>query len=141
MKKSTIRKVEDILRDYPKIDRYIAKRIEELKYPTTPIDENIGGGRAQNKRVESVERMIITIDEDRALNSLRRQRDVIDDCLDECGKDTETIIKELYFKRYPQFTLNGLVENNLLTVGKQQAYNLRNNFIKDVAKGLGLYDL
>lgn len=141
MKKSTVRKVEDILRDYPKIDRYIAKRIEELKYPTTPIDENIGGGRAQNKRVESVEMMVITIDEDRALNSLRHQRDVIDDCLDECGKDTETIIKELYFNRRPQFTMNGLIQNNIVSVGLRRAYDLRNQFIEKVAKELGLYDL
>ncbi|MFT8584975.1 transcriptional regulator [Liquorilactobacillus hordei] len=141
MKKSTFRKVEDILRDYPKIDRHIEKREQELRYPIKPTDENIGGGRAQNKRAEPVETMVITIDEDEALNAFKRQRDVIDDCLGEVGSDTETIIKELYFKHYPQFTLNGLVENNLLTVGKQQAYNLRNNFIKDVAKGLGLYDL
>lgn len=141
MKKSTFRKVEDILRDYPKIDRHIEKREQELRYPVKPTDENIGGGRAQNKRAEPVETMIITIDEDEALNAFKRQRDVIDDCLGEAGSDTETIIKELYFKRYPQFTLNGLVENNLLTVGKQQAYNLRNSFINDVAKGLGLYDL
>ncbi|MDN2452536.1 transcriptional regulator [Lactobacillus sp. UCMA15818] len=141
MKKSTFRKVEDILRDYPKIDKHIEKREQELRYPIKPTDENIGGGRAQNKRAEPIETMVITIDEDEALNAFKRQRDVIDDCLGECGKDTETIIKELYFKRYPQFTLNGLVENHIVLVGYNKAYQLRNNFIEDVAKGLGLYDL
>ena len=43
MRRSTIRTVEDILRDYPKIDKYIEQREQ-----VTPIDENVGGGRAQN---------------------------------------------------------------------------------------------
>ncbi|MGY5340708.1 transcriptional regulator, partial [Levilactobacillus spicheri] len=33
MKRSTIRTVEDILRDYPKIDKYIEQREQELRYP------------------------------------------------------------------------------------------------------------
>ncbi|MFT8960338.1 MAG: transcriptional regulator, partial [Liquorilactobacillus satsumensis] len=41
MKKSTIRKIEDILRDYPKIDKYIEAREMELRYPVKPADENI----------------------------------------------------------------------------------------------------
>lgn len=141
MKKSTVRKIEDILRDYPKIDRHIEKREMELRYPVKPTDENIGGGRAQNKRTEVVEHMVITIDEDEALNAFKHQRDVIDDCLDECGRDTETIITELYFKKHPQFTLNGLVENHLVLVGRDKAYKLKFTFIEKVAKGLGLYDI
>ncbi|MCT3278852.1 transcriptional regulator, partial [Lactiplantibacillus pentosus] len=46
MKRTTIRKVEDILRDYPKIDKYIEKREQELRYPTVPRDDNVGGGKA-----------------------------------------------------------------------------------------------
>ncbi|MFT8491572.1 transcriptional regulator [Oenococcus sicerae] len=141
MKKSTIRKIEDILRDYPKIDKHIEKREMELRYPVKPTDENIGGGRAENKRSEVVEHMVITIDEDEALNAFKHQRDVIDDCLEECGRDTEIIITELYFKKHPQFTLNGLVENHLVLVGYNKSYQLRNSFVEKVAKGLGLYDL
>ncbi|KRL98035.1 MULTISPECIES: DUF722 domain-containing protein [Liquorilactobacillus] len=141
MKKSTIRKIEDILRDYPKIDKYIEAREMELRYPVKPADENIGGGKAENKRPEVVERMIITIDEDRALNSLKKQRDVIDNCLEEAGEDTERIIQEMYFSRRPQFTMNGLVQNNIVGVGLRKAYALRNSFIEKVAKELGLYDI
>ncbi|MFT8557901.1 transcriptional regulator [Liquorilactobacillus hordei] len=121
MKKSTVRKVEDILRDYPKIDRYIEKLEQKARY--------------------AAETTTITIDENKALNAFKKQRDIIDDCLNECSKDTEKIIKELYFKRYPQFTLNGIVENHIVSVGHNKAYQLRNNFIEDVAKGMGLYDL
>ncbi|HIW72645.1 MAG TPA: transcriptional regulator [Candidatus Levilactobacillus faecigallinarum] len=141
MKRSTVRKVEDILRDYPKIDKYIERREEELRYPTTPDDENVGGGRATMTRNEAPLRAIITIDEDRRIHALKRQREIVDDCLDGVGHDTETIIGELYFKRHPRYTLTGLVENNLVGVGKARAYELRNDFIRECAKNLGLYDL
>lgn len=50
MKRSTIRKVEDILRNYPKKDEY---REQELRYRTATRDENVGGGRAQVKYPET----------------------------------------------------------------------------------------
>lgn len=141
MKRSTIRKVEDILRDYPKIDKYIERREEELRYPMTPDDENVGGGRASFSRNEAPLRTIITIDDDRRINALKRQRAIVDSCLDGVGHDTETIIAELYFRRHPRYTLTGLVDNDLVSVGKAKAYELRNGFIKECAAGLGLYDV
>lgn len=140
MKKSTIRKVEDILRDYPKIDRYIERREMELRYPYQDEDLNVGGGSAKNKRAEPIENLVITIDEDRMLQSLKKQRDIVDDCLDETDEDTKRIVKELYFNRHSQFTMNGLVQNNIVHVGLRRAYDLRNIFIGKVALGLGLYD-
>ncbi|MFT8937423.1 transcriptional regulator [Liquorilactobacillus sp.] len=140
MKKSTIRKIEDILRDYPKIDKYIEAREMELRYPHQIEDSNVGGGRAKNKRAEPIEHLVITIDEDRMLHSLRKQRDVVDDCLDESDIDTKSIVNELYFKKRPQYTMSGLVQNNIVHVGLRRAYDLRNIFIGKVAVGLGLYD-
>lgn len=141
MKRSTIRTVEDILRDYPKIDKYIEQREQELRYPVTPVDENVGGGRAQNGFNDSTERLIITLDEDKRINALKKQRQVIDDCLDEVGEDTETIIDELYFRKRPRYTIDGLILNGLIHVSHTKAFGLRNNFVKKCAKGLGLYNL
>lgn len=141
MKRSTIRKVEDILRDYPKIDKYIEEREQELRYPSTPGDDNVGGGKAQYKYGNQTLDTLITIDEDRRINALKRQRAVIDDCLDDVGEDTEIIVNELYFRKHPRYTLVGLVDNNLLNIGKARAYELRNAFVSECAKGLGLYDL
>lgn len=141
MRTSTIRKVEDILRDYPKIDGYIERREEELRYPTAPQDENVGGGKAKNVRTENEFKTLVTIDEDRRLNALKRQRDIVSDALDGAGVDTETIIRELYFKKRPAYTLPGLIENNKLHCGRHKAYELRNNFVKEVAKELGLFDV
>ncbi len=77
--------------------------------------------------------MLITIDEDRRLNNLKWQRDVIDDCLDDSGQETEIIIKELYFKKRPDFTLDGLIANGLIHVSHTQAFNLRREFIQNIA--------
>lgn len=140
MKKSTIRKVEDILRDYPNIEGYIKARESEMRYASGTLDENIGGGRAQYKYNDSFISTLITIDEDRMLRALKRQRDIVDDCLEYADEDTKVIIYELYFKRNPRYTLIGLVENNLLSVGRTQAYDLRNRFVESVAKDLGLFD-
>nr|WP_282803979.1 transcriptional regulator [Secundilactobacillus kimchicus] len=141
MKRSTIRKVEDILRDYPKLDKYIEQREAELRYPTSQPDDNVGGGKSNYRDPDTLTRTLITIDEDKRLNSLKHQRDVIDNLLDESGPDTLTIIRELYFKKYPRFTLRGLVEQHLVNVSRSTAYELRNRFISDCAKELGLFDI
>ncbi|MCG0662327.1 transcriptional regulator [Lactiplantibacillus plantarum] len=141
VKRSTIRKVEDILRDYPKIDKYIEEREQELRYPTATRDENVGGGRAQFKYPETTLNTIITIDDDRRINALKHQREVIDDCLDGVGRDTEVIIKELYFKKHQRYTIDGLITNHLVNVSRTKAFQLRNDFVTECAKGLGLYEI
>ncbi|WP_288531053.1 transcriptional regulator [uncultured Secundilactobacillus sp.] len=143
MKRSTIRKVEDILRDYPKLDKYIEQRESELRYPMSQTDDNVGGGKSNYPDHDGPLRTLITIDEDRKINALKRQRDVIGDLLDECDKDTKTLIQELYFNRHPQFTIEGLVMNNYVEVSRRTAFKLKKEFINELAKALNLdiYDL
>lgn len=140
MRPSTKRKIEDILRDYPKVETYIKLREEELRFPHVEGDDNVGGGKLQNVRSEKALRTLITIQEDNRLNTIRWQHDMIADRLEEAGEDTQTIIQELYFKKYPAYTLPGLVENNMLHCGRHKAYELRNNFLKELAETFGLYD-
>lgn len=141
VKRSTIRKVEDILHDYPKIDKYIEEREQELRYPTAPRDDNVGGGKAQYKYPETALNTLITIDDDRRINTLKRQREVIDDCLDGVGRDTEVIINELYFKKHQQYTIDGLIANHMINVSRRKAFDLKKTFINDCAKGFGLYEI
>jgi RinA family phage transcriptional activator len=138
LKRNTFKYIEDILRDYPNIDQHIKERELALRYSTQPADENVGGGRAQNKYTQPVLNMLITIDEDTRLTALKNNQKAINDILDESGIDTITIINELYFKKRPVYTMNGLVENNLISVGKSKAYDLRNNFFENLARKLGL---
>ncbi|WP_249662815.1 transcriptional regulator [Lentilactobacillus buchneri] len=141
MKTRTKRMIEEYLREYPETNRYIKERTLQIIYPAKQPDENVGGGRAQYKYDQSVVYTAIGLAEDKILNTLKHRRDVIDDCLDDAGKDTETIIKELYFKRHPQYSINGLVVNGLIHVSQSKAYELENSFIEEVAEGLDIYDL
>ena len=133
--------IEHVLRDYPKLDSYIKKREEELRIPYKPVDENVGGGRAQNKRSEPELNMLITIDEDRCLRNLRRNKKAVDDALDDSSTDTITIITELYFKKRQEYTIDGLVANGKIYVSRAQAFILRDKFLKKVAQNLEIPDV
>lgn len=136
MKRSTFNYIKDILRDYPNIDKYIKERELELRIPHRADDVNsdIRG----NKISDSMANMMITIEQDRRLSALERNKRIIADNLDECDKDTRTIIEELYIKKYTQYTMDGLVKNGLINCSRSQAFNLRNSFFENVAKELNL---
>ena len=110
MERGTFKHIEQILRDYPYLDTYIANREQELMYPfSEDRDENIGGGRS-NVPSKPVERMAITIADDRRLISLERNRQIVDDCLDNTDEDTKSIIYELYFKKHRELTISGVAQ-------------------------------
>ena len=136
MKRSTFNYIKQILKDYSQIDDHIKRRMEELQYPHRPDDINAGiKGNAQS---DSMTNLMITIEQDRRLSALERNKKVVADNLSECGKDTETIITELYIKRYPRYHMDGLVENRLIECGRTKAFQLRDNFFENVADDLGL---
>jgi len=141
MKRSTVNKVEDILRDYPKVDKYIEMREQELRYPMSSNDDNIGGGKSNVMDNDGTLRTLITIDDDRRINALKRQRDIISNMQDEYDNDTWTIIQEMYFKRRPEYTVDGLIANHLINVSHTTAFKMRKEFLNDLANRLGLYDI
>ena len=136
MKRSTFNYIKQILKDYSQIDDHIKRRMEELQYPHRPDDVNAGiKGNAQS---DSMTNLMITIEQDRRLSALERNKKVVADNLSECGKDTETIITELYIKRYPRYHMDGLVENRLINCGRTKAFQLRDDFFENIADDLGL---
>lgn len=141
MKTRTKRIIEEYLREYPETNRYLKERNLQIIYPYRQADENVGGGKAQYKYDESVVFTAISLVEDKKLNTIQHHRDVIDDCLDSTDDDTKAIIRELYFKRHQQYTIEGLVANGIVNVSRAQAFRLRDKFIQQVAQGLNIYDL
>ena len=136
MKRSTFNYIKQILKDYSQVDDHIKRRMEELQYPHRPEDVNAGiKGNAQS---DSMANLMITIEQDRRLSALERNKKVVEDNLSMCGEDTETIIKELYIKRYPRYRMEGLVENRLIECGRTKAFQLRDNFFENIADDLGL---
>lgn len=136
MKRSTFNYIKQILKDYSQVDDHIKKRMEELQYPHRPDDVNSGiKGNAQS---DNMANLMITIEQDRRLAALERNKKVVEDNLSECGQDTETIIKELYTSRYPRYTMDGLVKSNIIYCSRSQAFRLRDAFFDNIANDLGL---
>lgn len=136
MKQSTFNYVKQILRDYSQIDDHIKRRTEELQYPHRPDDVN--AGIKGNQQTDSMANLMITIEQDRRLSALERNKKVVEDNLSECGEDTETIITELYIRRYPRYTMQGLVNNGMIYCSRSQAFRLRDAFFENVADDLNL---
>lgn len=102
------KKLENMLRSYPLMSQLIAERELEIKYPHRPVDENIGGGKAQNVRDESLERMIIKLVDDPQLKELHQQENAIAECLQATDPITYAIIDELYLTERRSLTQAGL---------------------------------
>lgn len=141
MKRSTFRKMEDVLRDYPLLNRKIESVEEEIRYPYREPDDNVGGGKAQYKKTQPELGTLILLEDDERIKSFKMQRQAVDECLDEACDDAKTIIRELYFVKHPKYTIDGLVTNHLIAVSHSPAYNLRQDFICNLAHKLGWYDI
>lgn len=132
MKREVKRLIVKMLKEYPDLPKRIQRREWEIKHPITKPDENVGGGRAQNKRWDYYDNIVITLDEDMELNNLQREYEAISACLDKAGQDTVAIIQGLYMSRYPS-TVTELVTTGKLFCSKTTAYKLRDRFIEQVA--------
>ncbi len=137
LKRSTFNYIKDILRDYPDIENHIKRREEELRHPHQyeDINRDIKGYGAKPNTMDI---MLITIEQDRRLAALERNRRVVEDNLLSCDEDTRTIIEELYIKRYQRYTMGGLVAAHLISCGRSKAFDLRDCFFENIARDLGL---
>ncbi|MGL4697116.1 transcriptional regulator [Enterococcus larvae] len=137
MRKSTFNYIKDILADYPETDEHIRKREEELRYPyrESDINRDIKGTKAS---YDAQDNLMITIEQDKRLAGLERNKRVVQNAMEDVDKDTATIIRELYMKRRPQYTMQGLVLNELIHCSCRTAYRLRDQFFKDIAMDLNL---
>ena len=126
-----------ILKDYPSINKKLKSRKFELMHPIHKRDENVGGGRAINRPWTYYDDMLITIDKDRYMHRLKREKEAIDLALQDAGDCTQKIIKECYFNPNHK-TIKNLVATGDIWCSTTKAYKLRDQFIVDVAKKLDL---
>ncbi|WP_283578844.1 transcriptional regulator [Limosilactobacillus ingluviei] len=132
MRRETKALLKDILRDYPQLEKRIKQRREEIMHPTFDRDDNIGGGRS-NVPSNYLERRIIKMNDDEELQTLIKEKQLIDLCLDESDEETQTIIKEVYMGRTPQYSLSGLIAAGKIYCSQTRAYKLRDDFFNDLA--------
>ncbi|UTB72422.1 hypothetical protein A4W72_06045 [Latilactobacillus curvatus] len=136
MRRSTFNYIEDILRDYPNYDTYIRECEQEIRYPHTESDENIGGSRSVRKQ-EHLTETIVRIDEDKRIRQMKRQQRAVANCLDRSNSDiVYQMCKELYFMNKRRLTLDGVAYK--LNVSRRTLIRRREDFFIDLAKELGM---
>lgn len=137
MEKWRVERVKAVLKDYRDADKYVRKLEEEIRVPYREEDVNgdIKGTRSDSDLMFGT---LWTIETDKQIRRLKRNKQIVQELLDECGSDTETIIRELYIKRFPQYTMQGLVEQKIIHVSVSTAKRLRNKFFEEVDMQLDL---
>lgn len=137
MEKWRVERVKAVLKDYRDTDKYVRKLEEEIRVPYRDNDVNrdIKGSSTDSDTMFGT---MWTIETDRRIQQLRRNEAIVQELLDECGKDTETIIRELYIKRFPQYTMQGLVDSFQIKCGKTKAFEYRNRFFEELDKMLDI---
>lgn len=137
MEKWRFERVKQILKDYPDTDKYIKKIEESIRtpYKATDVNGDIKGTKIDNDPNFAT---LWTIETHKQIASFKRNKQIVDDLLDVCGADTETIIRELYIKKFPQYTMQGLVVNHLVNASISTAKRLRNNFFEEVDRQLDI---
>jgi RinA family phage transcriptional activator len=137
LEKWRVERVKAVLKDYRDTDKYVKKLEEEIRVPYREEDINgdIKGSRSDSDTMFGT---LWTIETDKQIRRLKRNKQIVEELLDECGSDTETIIRELYIKRFPQYTMQGLVEQRIILASVSTAKRLRNKFFEEVDKQLDL---
>jgi RinA family phage transcriptional activator len=137
LEKWRVERVKAVLKDYRDTDKYVRKLEEEIRVPYREEDVNgdIKGTRSDSDTMFGT---LWTIETDKQIRRLKRNKQIVEELLDECGSDTETIIRELYIKRFPQYTMQGLVEQKIILASVSTAKRLRNKFFEEVDKQLDL---
>lgn len=137
MEKWRVERVKAVLKDYRDTEKYVRKLEEEIRVPYRENDVNrdIKGSSTDSDTMFGT---MWTIETDRRIQQLRRNEAIVQELLDECGKDTETIIRELYIKRFPQYTMQGLVDNLVIKCGRNKAFTLRDKFFEELDRSLDI---
>ena len=137
MKRATFNYLRSLLADYNELEAYIQQREEELRSPWREEDLNSGIKGTRGSYDNGVD-MLITIEQDRRLHNLQKNKWIIGEALEDCDEDTRIIIDELYLKKRPAYTMQGLIDNHLIFCSRAKAFRLRDYFFEELAKKFNL---
>ena len=135
LEKWRFERVKKVLKDYNDTDDYVSQIIKSIRtpYKETDINADIKGTKKDH---DTMFTELWTIETHKALNCLKRNKSLVDKLLVECGSDTETIIRELYIKKFPRYTMQGLVMNHKVNCGRGKAIKLRDRFFEELDREL-----
>lgn len=128
--------VDKMLFDYPHIDKYVENRREELQFPYTETDENVGGSKS-TKVSKPIENLIITIDEDKTLHGLLEQKNAIYKACQTINPEFLAVIERYYFYNQARFkTMNAIILE--LNVPRRTFYRALAAFKHEIISNLEL---
>lgn len=135
MRKGTYSFIEQTLLDYNEIDKHIKNRVEEITYPVSIPDDNIGGssvGTISNP----TERLAVTIMDDMLISNLKHTKHIVDEVLDSLEPKPREVIQLYYIDSPRKYTWTGVaLETNY---SEKQCRNIRNVVFDKIAKKLGM---
>ena len=135
MRKGTYSFIEQTLLDYNEIDKHIKNRVEEITYPVSIPDDNIGGSSAGTIS-NPTERLAVTIMDDILISNLNRTKNVVDEVLDGLEPKPREVIQLYYIDSPRKYTWTGVaLETNY---SEKQCRNIRNIVFDKIAKKLGM---
>lgn len=134
----------ELIRSYPMMDKLIHDKEMEIMYPFNPnADENIGGGRAENKKDESQEKLALRLASDRELKRLHDQENAVCKVLHQCATNQEPrrldettymIIDELYLRERREYTVDKIAI--IVNISRASVFRRRDAFVEAVKKEL-----
>lgn len=135
MRKGTYSFIEQTLLDYNEIDKHIKKRVEEITYPVSIPDDNIGGSSAGTIS-NPTERLAVTIMDDMLISNLNRTKDVVDEVLDSLELNARMVIQCYYIDSPRKYTWAGVA----LETSFSESYcrKIRNVVFEQIANKLGM---
>ena len=135
MRKGTYSFIEQTLLDYNEIDKHIKNRVEEITYPVSIPDDNIGGSSAGTIS-NPTERLAVTIMDDMLISNLKLTKNVVDEVLEGLEPNARKVI-QLYYINHPRvYTWSGIaIETDF---SEKQCRNIRNLVFEKIANKLGM---
>ena len=95
LSKNKLAELDEMLEEYQSVDREIARREFEIRYPWRPTDANVGGGRS-SMNADGQERLLEKIQEDPRIIYLHWLKDAGDAAVSKLTEDQH----EVYIIRY-----------------------------------------
>jgi len=91
-------RLDIILRDYfsGRLKLKIDQRIYEIRHEPGQVDENIGGGKAENKHTRPLEDMMIRIESDPLLKKLQKQEEDVERWVATFEPDKQKVVAYYY---------------------------------------------
>jgi RinA family phage transcriptional activator len=124
-------RARQVLKEYRQYDCMIKLQEESIRHPHKP-DDYASDRRGTKTTPETATETLYSVATDRKILWYRKAKRSVEQLLSECDEDTATIINELFITKFPRYTLNGLVQQQKVSCGRNKAIEKRKRFFKEL---------